>query len=575
VNLGRQIAIWISRHLLALAVILVILIVGRYAAEPAGNWLRGQLEASRTVTRQTDSYSAARASFELYAERRHAEVRRATEALTEAPDDRLRERRAEIERIVARERAARLSGLKLALAAARGDTARVFAHYRAGTEIALLGRERAAIDALLAASPPGGRTDLDSRRRRAEVELRETYHRWRAAAERARALDERFLAGPRNFLCGNANPVFGCENYRALIQARAERDSALEANRAAVNAIRTIDRARSAAASARRTAADANAAIAGHRQSLDAELRALEKSAGDNWVLWIKKPVLEMLPTALLILAVAIFGPALIKAFLYFAIAPIAARRPPIRLLPDDRGEVSDQDLPSAPSRRIPIGEGNEILVVPEAVQSSPHDADKATKWLLDWKMPVSSLAAGLVALLRVRAPRPDFVQLGSTGDPLAEIATIEIGAGSAMVLRPRALRGLVQPIGRPLRITRRWQLGTLSAWLTLQFRYLVFHGPCTLIVQGGRGVRLERAASGRGINQASTIGFSAGLDYSVRRSEAFGPYLMGKQELLNDSFDGHGCSLYEVLPRDRTRGGIWGRGIRGLGDAFLKIFGV
>ena len=49
----------------------------------------------------------------------------------------------------------------------------------------------------------------------------------------------------------------------------------------------------------------------------------------------------------------------------------------------------------------------------------------------------------------------------------------------------------------------------------------------------------------------------------------------MGKQELLNDSFDGRGFSLYEVLPRDRTRGGIWGRGLRGIGDAFLKIFGV
>ena len=80
----------------------------------------------------------------------------------------------------------------------------------------------------------------------------------------------------------------------------------------------------------------------------------------------------------------------------------------------------------------------------------------------------------------------------------------------------------------------------------------------------------------GRGINQAATIGFSAGLAYSVRRSEAFGPYLMGRQRLFNDSFDdGPGCYVYEVTPRAANRGGIWGRGLRGLGDAALRIFGL
>jgi hypothetical protein len=143
-------------------------------------------------------------------------------------------------------------------------------------------------------------------------------------------------------------------------------------------------------------------------------------------------------------------------------------------------------------------------------------------------------------------------------------------------VLRPRSLRGIVQPTGRPIVITRHWRLAHLSAWLTFQFRYLVFHGPCSLIVEGTRGVRLERAGAGRGINQAATIGFSAGLAYSVRRSEAFGAYLMGRQELFNDSFeDGDGYYLYEEMPREGARTGLWGRGLTGLGDAALKVFGI
>ncbi|MGZ8281929.1 MAG: hypothetical protein ACXWUN_03120 [Allosphingosinicella sp.] len=575
--LGRTIIVWIFRHLLALVLILIILIIGRYAFEPATDWLRAQIEESRSVPRQRQALVEVRDAFEQYSRRRQAEVERSTRALARSPEAPLRRRRAQIDGAIAREQAARLSGVQLALVAARGDSGRIFAHYRAGTEIALLSRERDYIDALLAASS-GGRSGLEARRRQAAEQLHASYRRWGAADERVRALNRRFLAGPRNALCRSARPAVGCENYRAMAAARAERASALAANEAAQAAIRDIDRARRALSSARAAAAatDASAIFAAQRQPLEDRLRELDRAASDNWLLWIGRPVLETLPTALLILAIAIFGPGLIKALMYFVVAPVAARRPPIRLVLSDQGVVTDQGGPSAASQRVPLDAGVEMLVLPEALQSTPHDAAKATKGLLNWSMPLSSLASGMVALVRIRTRRADFVQLSSTHDPLAEIATVAIAAGSAMSLRPRALRGIVQPIDRPVRITRHWRVGRLSAWLTLQFRYLVFHGPCTLILQGSRGVRLERAAAGRGINQAATLGFSAGLDYSVRRSEAFGAYLMGRQELFNDSFEaGEGCYLYEVLPRERNRGGIWGRGLQGLGDAALKIFGI
>jgi hypothetical protein len=65
------------------------------------------------------------------------------------------------------------------------------------------------------------------------------------------------------------------------------------------------------------------------------------------------------------------------------------------------------------------------------------------------------------------------------------------------MILRPRAIRGILQPLDRPVRITRRWRLNRLSAWLTLQFRYLIFHGPCTIVVQGTRGSGSSTPAPG------------------------------------------------------------------------------
>ena len=48
----------------------------------------------------------------------------------------------------------------------------------------------------------------------------------------------------------------------------------------------------------------------------------------------------------------------------------------------------------------------------------------------------------------------------------------------------------MLKPAGAPANITRHWRLASLHAWLTLQLRYLVFHGPCQLLLKGCRGVR-------------------------------------------------------------------------------------
>ena len=569
-NLGRNVLAWVFRHLLALVLILLILIAGRYLVPPAAAWLAAQAEAARGVPAQRSALAAARERFDAWAEARSGGIAAQADRLSRSPEAGLRTRRAAIDRAIGVQRQARLGGGQLALAAAGGDSDRIFAHYRAGAEIALLERERRYIDALLAAR--GGRAELANRRRAAIGQLRASHAQWRSAQQRVEALNRRPLAGARNFLCRTTRPNVGCNNYRALVAATAARDAALAAHRSARRTIDTIDRVTRAQAEIE----DAEAIFDAQQRALDGRLRELERTARNNWILWVRQPVLEVLPTALLILAGVIFGPLLVKAFLYFVVAPAAARRPPIRLVAGEGGEVSSQGAPSAVSQRIPLEPGQELLVVPEAVQSTPHQGAKATQWLLSWSMPLSSLASGMVALVRIRTERPDFVLASATRDPLAEIGIVAVGAESAMVLRPRALRGIVQPAGQPIRISRHWRLGHLSAWLTLQFRYLVFHGPCTLIVQGTRGVRLEPVGPGRGINQAATIGFSAGLDYSVRRSEAFGAYLIGKQELFNDSFAGAGgWCLYEEMPREGEKAGLWGRGIRGLGDAVLKVFGI
>jgi uncharacterized protein (AIM24 family) len=111
-----------------------------------------------------------------------------------------------------------------------------------------------------------------------------------------------------------------------------------------------------------------------------------------------------------------------------------------------------------------------------------------------------------------------------------------------------------------------------------LQLRYLVFHGPCRLILKGCRGVRAETPDPGnpRIINQAATIGFSANLDYSNTRCETFVSYLRGKEDLFNDLFaGGPGRFVYEEMPGGTRNPGLTGRGLEGFVDATLKVFGV
>ncbi|MDP1672463.1 MAG: hypothetical protein Q8L65_05015, partial [Burkholderiales bacterium] len=92
----------------------------------------------------------------------------------------------------------------------------------------------------------------------------------------------------------------------------------------------------------------------------------------------------------------------------------------------------------------------------------------------------------------------------------------------------------------------------------------------------GCRGARIEAAQTGRRINQAGTMGFSANLMYSTTRCETFVSYLMGEQELLNDSFTGApGFYVYEETPNFGRRTGLTGRGLEGVFDSFLKAFGL
>ena len=326
-----------------------------------------------------------------------------------------------------------------------------------------------------------------------------------------------------------------------------------------------------------------NAALAGARAPVQAAIATSEVQLARNWIARWRAPVLDVAPAAALLVLSAILLPVAIKAFFYFVLAPLASRLPPLSIARELQLAGSSLPLPpqgasriSAVSQALLLQPGQQMLIHPAYLQSSPVSSTKRTQWLLDWRFPFTSLAAGMVALTRLHSDVPASVTISASDDPLLEIAVVHLPAGSALVFQPRGLVGLICDANQPLAISSHWRLGSLHAWLTLQLRFIVFLGPVTLIVRGCRGVRLERAGQGRAISQSATLGFSTDVLYSTMRSETFLPYLRGQQALLNDRFDGdNGVYLYEETPRHGKQPGKVGSWFEGFSDAILKVFGI
>lgn len=298
----------------------------------------------------------------------------------------------------------------------------------------------------------------------------------------------------------------------------------------------------------------------------------------------------------LLVLGLYFLGPSLGKLVLYFIVAPQVMRGRPVRLadavpaLPHVGDSSVAADLALSPGERLWIKE--------KFLQASDEGLSRKTRYLLDWKIPFTCVAAGLVELIEMANKPQPAAQLAGVGaavavaeeqrltlsnqaDPHSELAVVTLPEGASLVLRPSFLAGVVTAADRPLRIRRRWQLFRWQSWVTLQFRFFEFVGPCRLIIAGSRGVRAENLASRAGAvaparrtNQDATVGFTPNLDYRPVRAETFWSYYRGMNPLFDDLFAGHGIFLCQQVATEgdakqarKFWATIWG--------GVMKVFGL
>ena len=564
---------WLLRHLLSLVLIVAVLLLGRAGWAEWKDWQSMRSESTQLTGADRD-ISTALQKLAQSLNARAAGLQTATLATLEA-------RITDVDSEIARKRLERepLAGLAPILAGRSIAQAQVQA-LQIDATIGLLQQERdwlleAKLRLVATQSAQAQRAELERLRQR-HASL---YGQWQSAGLDRDALEQQHPVTSR---------LPGATGY-AQRQALTQRLAQLLADNQRADA--DYRRQLALLRGARALPPLAPLALSGPvidaaLQPLRARLAELQQGERANWVGKLWRPVEEVLPTALQILLFAILTPIAIKALFYFVLAPLAARRPPVRLLTGGGGKLTLGTGASSVSRAIAVDDAHELLVHPDFLQSASVAGEKSTQWLLSRHFPLTSLSAGMVALTRIRCDRSESFVISATRNAFSEIGVLDLPAGSAVVMQPHNLVGVLQRRDTPMQITSHWRINSLHAWLTLQLRYLALHGPAQLVVQGCRGVRVEPATGGRAINQAATIAFSANVPYSTRRCETFAAYLLGKQELLNDCFGNPGnvgaieasdagFFVYEEMPHADRKAGITGRGLEGLTDSVLKVFGV
>lgn len=279
--------------------------------------------------------------------------------------------------------------------------------------------------------------------------------------------------------------------------------------------------------------------------------------------------------------AVWLLGPPLGRLGSYFFFAPFVTHRSPVRL----GAETAEQPelLDGGPALDVALEPGDVLWVKETYLQACDESLQRRTRWLLDWRIPLTCLAADLKELVELHNTAPASTQratLSAQHAAQVELAVVTVPAGTSVILRPSYLAGFIGPVGRRgAAIRRHWRLFLLQSWATGQFRYFEFAGPCRLLLAGTRGVRAERigaadAAGARRVNQDATIGFTPGLAYRPVRAETFWAYFRGQNPLFDDLFEGRGVVLAQ---QTSARGeAAEQRGfVAGLRDALLRIFGL
>lgn len=269
-----------------------------------------------------------------------------------------------------------------------------------------------------------------------------------------------------------------------------------------------------------------------------------------------------------------LFGWLVVAAALYYGWAPLAAKGRPMQLR---KADVEPPTIgESAVGVEHDLWPGERLWVRKRFIQAADMALTRRNRLLPDWRRPISWLLCGACGLVELRNERSDGerqVVFTSMRDPFAELAVVSVPEGGSFVIRAGFVLGLIADIGLSPVIRRHWRVWSWQSWVSGQFGYWEFYGPCRLVVSCVSTLQGHTLTSTDEANPtecrtvlAGVVGFSPQLTLHPVRTEGFWRYYRRQTPLFDLRLAGSGAYLTRELE---------GRGRDDLKARILKRFGL
>lgn len=235
-------------------------------------------------------------------------------------------------------------------------------------------------------------------------------------------------------------------------------------------------------------------------------------------------------PALLTGIAALFLLPVLLKLVMYFLVARLADRLPPVCL----KGELAEQPLvftPGSTALEVAVLPGCPLFLRSGDWGKKRTGVMARTRFMWSWQYPLVTLAAGLSELVEFSAEsgKRSLVTVTSP-EPDIFIAKIDLNGGS-VVIRPRFLVGVAGDV----QIRTRWSFHWHNL-LSFRIRQILLSGTGFILVAGAWGVDAARPEAGQDwrIEDDLLLGYSADAEYSLCRTETFWHYFRGKTSLFD-----------------------------------------
>ena len=267
-----------------------------------------------------------------------------------------------------------------------------------------------------------------------------------------------------------------------------------------------------------------------------------------------------------------LFTPPLWLVFMYYCVAALIEKFPPIRIkVKDDDGQHEPVFHRAARSITFSIPEGRTFYLRAQGGDWGKERRDTVcrTKFMWRWTAPLVSIASDLVELLAYRsepgAENPGQVKMTSPKDDEVYIQQIELNGGPGLVLTPRHVIGLTDDV--EVRTVWSFKLHNL---ISMRLRHIVFFGTGTIFIIGGRGIDVQRIEPGshaiHKIEDGVLVGYVPGAAYSLCRTQTFWAYFRGMTSLLDYKLCGGTFLTQNLVGRHEKE--VLGSGL----DRFLSV---